>query len=428
MTMNVAMIGPFPHMWGGRIKGGGAATHVQGLMSALPQYGVNLRILADNTDAARPTPIPELEQQIEIRRMIRPHGLRAPADVAALGAQRMARIVWKMLARPHLRRAAPLNYQLKFIGQAVNFEKFLSERTDDILHVHHAELRQYVCQQIVEHPTPLIATVHSANVLVRSYPAWLTTIVIANYRRADRLIAVSHYVKDIVIQHGTEPARITVIPNGVDARIFKPAPLRAIRERLGLPTEPFLILFTGNLIPRKGVDVLLKAFHRAAQKYPNLHLVLIGRGPEKENLIHLAHELNIHQHVVFAGYKPLTEMPLWYQACDAFVMPSWAEGLSLSVVEAMACGRPVITTHPDTGTHDAIIPDETGLLTHYGDVDELAHALTRLAASPQLAARLGDAARRKVEESFTWQDIARRTVEVYQDVYQEYQYRQSANG
>ena len=411
--VNVSMIGPFPHIWGGRIKGGGAATHVQGLISVLHQYGVRLRILADNTDAARPVYIPELDDKVQVRYMIRPQGLYAPRGLARLGVGRVSRITWKILSQSHLRRAAPLSYQLKFIAQAANFDQFLTQQPAEIVHVHHAEFRQYLCQQVLGVDTPLVATAHSVNVLVRPFPDWLVSLVTSNYRQADWLIAVSNYVKDVIVQHGADPDRITVIPNGVNIETFICGDSAMARERLDLPQNDFIVLFTGNLIPRKGVDVLLRAFQQLADKHQNMRLVFIGRGPERENLTTLATELGVATRVTFAGYKPLTEMPLWYRACNVFVMPSWAEGLSVSVLEALACGRPVITTFPEIGEHDAVKPGETGLLVDYGDAHQLTQALDQLASLPELRRRLGENARRLVEHEFSWDIVGYKTVQVY---------------
>jgi glycosyltransferase involved in cell wall biosynthesis len=311
--------------------------------------------------------------------------------------------------RPPTRRA-------RLAGQAANFARFLAGDPSDILHVHHAELRQFLCQRVVGTLLPLVATAHSATVLVRPHPDWLVALVKANYRRADWLIPVSNYVAHVIVQHGADPARMTVIPNGVDVGVFRPRERAGVRAELGLPQDDLIVLFTGNLIRPKGGDVLLKAAARCAAMHPELRLILIGTGPERDALLRLAGELGIADRLILAGYRPLTEMPLWYQACDLFVLPSWAEGLSVSLLEAMSCGRPVVTTFPDVGDHDAVRDGETGLLTPVGDVDQLASALDQLASSSALRTRLGDAARRLVEREFSWDSVGQKTVDVYRAV------------
>jgi len=132
--IHVAMIGPVPAHWGGLKRHGGVATHVQGLVPLLPGLGVEVRLLADNTDVARPVPLPDLPVGVRVQRMA-----RSPRALVGLGLGRLARIARKMLADPSLRQAAPLSYQLKFLGQAANFDEFLAWQTPHLLHVHHAE-------------------------------------------------------------------------------------------------------------------------------------------------------------------------------------------------------------------------------------------------------------------------------------------------
>jgi glycosyltransferase involved in cell wall biosynthesis len=416
--IRLAMIGPFPHAWGGKPQAGGVATHVWGLISALPEHNVRVRVLADNTDAARKVKLSELDG-VRVYRMLRLGGLNTARMLLALGPQRLSRISWQVLSRSRLRRAAPLSFQLKFIGQAANYDKFLAGGQTDLLHVHHAEFRQYICQQLLGVDMPLLATVHSATVMIHPYPDWLVSLVKANYSRAPWLIAVSNFVKHMIVRHGADPSRVTVIPNGVDVDAFTCGETKQAREQLGLPVDPFIVMFSGRLSRPKSVDVLLRAFRRCVTERPGMLALVVGAGEEEDNLVRLARELGIAGAVKFVGHQPLSEMPIWCQACNVFVLPSWSEGLSVSILEALASGRPVITTHPDIGEHDVVRPGETGLLTHYGDVEELAQAIDQLASSRALVHRMGINARRLAERELSWDVVARKTVEVYRMLLQE---------
>jgi glycosyltransferase involved in cell wall biosynthesis len=108
-------------------------------------------------------------------------------------------------------------------------------------------------------------------------------------------------------------------------------------------------------------------------------------------------------------------MPLWYRACDVFAMPSSAEGLSISILEAMACERPVITTKPGVGEHDAVLDGENGCLVGFGDAEELRVALDSLVGQPERARGMGRRGRQLVTRRFEWRAIADRTIEVYGD-------------
>ncbi len=120
---------------------------------------------------------------------------------------------------------------------------------------------------------------------------------------------------------------------------------------------------------------------------------------------------------MFKGYIPNPELPAWYRACDFYVLPSQSEGLSIALLEAMACGKPVITTFPSTGMHDAIRPDENGLLIQHGDIEALIAAMHNLDNNPDFALTLGEAARKSILRGFTWKPIAKQTLAVYQEVH-----------
>lgn len=408
-VIRVNIIGPLPPHWGGggRWHGGGVASHLHGLLPCLPQTGVRVRLLVENASRARAARFPDLGPAVHMQPMA-----RTLSALASLGPGRLARLLLKAMQDDLLRRV-PLPQRLRFVAQAANFDRFLAQTPADLLHVQRAYHRQYLCHALVGLETPLVVTVQSANALLEPNPPWVAAMIRHNYRQDAHFIAVSAFVREKMVQHGADPARITVIPNGVDVETFAPGDPAAARAGLGLPPDAFLILFTGNLIPRKGVDVLLRAFAQAAGQQGASRLAIVGDGPEREKLVALAQELGVAGRVTFAGRQPLPEMPRWYAACDVYVMPSWAEGLSLAVLEAMAAGRPVITTRPDDAEHDAVVPGETGLLTTYGDVAELARALQQLAHSPQTARRLGENGRRRAERRFSWPAIARQTAALY---------------
>lgn len=408
--MQVSMIAPLPRTWGGGGKwpGGGVSTHMRGMLPCLGKLGVRVHLLAENSSAARATHLPNLPG-IEVKYME-----RSPFRVATVLATEGPRLARRMAADPVLSEV-PWSQRMRFLVQAANFDQFLRQTPGHLLHVQRAYHRQYLCQALCRTKKPVLVTEQSVNLLIGQHPKWMEQMIRANYRRADRLIAVSYFVKEKMIEYGADATRISVIPNGVDTELFHPGEMATARHQLGLPQDAFLILFSGNLIPRKGVDVLLRAFARLKEEQ-QLRLVILGSGPEEGPLRDLAESLEVAPTVSFAGRKSFAAMPLWYQAADLFVMPSWAEGLSLAILEAMAAGRPVITTRPDTGNHDAVVSGVTGLLVNYGVVEELAQALQQLVEQPRLAREMGAAGRRRAEELFGWDQIAKATVEIYREL------------
>ena len=165
-------------------------------------------------------------------------------------------------------------------------------------------------------------------------------------KKASKVIAVSNPLKWRVAELGIREANIEVHPNGVNRRKFRPLDKIAVRRKLGLPVDRRVILFVGNLVPVKGVNYLLEAFHRlilsAEGQIPLL--LIIGEGAQKATLQSMAQDYHILEHISFVGAKPHDEMPLWMNAGDILCLPSLNEGMPNVILEALACGKPVVAS------------------------------------------------------------------------------------
>ena len=208
---------------------------------------------------------------------------------------------------------------------------------------------------------------------------------------------------------------LAVIPQfGVDPARFAPDPAaRAeVRRRLGIGDVEFVVGFGGQLVPWKGVDILI----RAMAELPDARLLLIGDGPERARLEALAAQVGVAGRLHITGWVPSTEMPRWLPALDVLALPSLsskriAEQFGRILVETMACGVPVV------GSTAGEIPEtvgEGGVIVPEGDAAALAAALREIAAaSPDARAELGRRARAWVCGRFTQEHVARQTVEFY---------------
>jgi L-malate glycosyltransferase len=176
--------------------------------------------------------------------------------------------------------------------------------------------------------------------------------------------------------------------------------------------DPPRLVYVGRLHEQKGLDVLLTAL-AAVQSSPSPALSLVGTGPFEERLRALVYELGISGDVEFAGVRQ-SLTPLLHGA-DVFVLPSRAEGLSNSLLEAMAIGLPVVAS-AIPGNTDVIQSGVNGLLSDPGDPAALADALERLLSDGGLRRRLGEAARRTVEERFALEEVAARYRELYEEL------------
>lgn len=244
---------------------------------------------------------------------------------------------------------------------------------------------------------------------------YLKAAVAASVRKAQGVIAVSYHTSQELMELlAVPPERIQVVPSGVDAR-FQPMPAETVADfrREHFQGRPF-ILHVGTLEPRKNLDVLLRAFAaaRAAGDLPHVLALVGGRGWMYQPLFALVAGLGLQQHVAFLDFVPAEELPLWYNSSDLFAYPSAYEGFGLPVLEAMACGAPVITT---AGSALGELVGSAGMTVQPGSSEALEAAITRVLEDATLRDEMSRLGRMRAAE-FSWERTARETVAVYEQV------------
>jgi colanic acid/amylovoran biosynthesis glycosyltransferase len=200
--------------------------------------------------------------------------------------------------------------------------------------------------------------------------------------------------------------KLQVVRCGIDTGKFSSAQ----REHRG---GPLRLLTVGRLVPGKGHALLLEALYALRARGVEVEATFVGDGPERAGLEQLAQELLLHRQVRFAGAVGQDELPEWYARADAFCLPTLAEGLGVVLLEAMASGLPVVSTRV-MGVPEVVEDGATGLLVSPGRVDELADALERLAASPELCERLGRHGRMRVDTEFALDAATTRLIELFE--------------
>jgi len=231
-------------------------------------------------------------------------------------------------------------------------------------------------------------------------------------RFTDLSLAVSRGVRDyLVSQGGLNPAKIRVVANGVDiAAIDAARPRNLVRRGLGLPEGAPVIGLVARLDHwGKGHKELFEAMAPLMARRP-VHALMVGGGRRIDEVRALAAGLGLAGAVHFLG--PRHDVPDLLNAMDIFVLPSYSEGLSLALLEAMAAGKPVIATAVG-GTPEVVTDGDNGLLIPPRDAGSLAAALTRLLSDPALAQRLGANARAHVREHFSLDRLGREINEIY---------------
>ena len=250
----------------------------------------------------------------------------------------------------------------------------------------------------------------------------------AAVRASDRLVAASEIeLDDLVSLYGADPAKIRVIPLGVDTRLFRPLRQADARAALGRDAGEETVLFVGRIEQIKGIEVLLAAIGELLERRPDLRrrvcLVVVGGeieprtdGSEAEKLAELSRMVEAHgirQNVDLLGSLDQRELSLYYAAADVCAVPSLTESFGLVALEAMACGTPVVATR--VGGLQTVVTPQSGLLVPPGDATALGEAIARLLDDPELHTRLSAGARARAQ-AFTWDRVADAVERVYDEL------------
>ena len=220
-------------------------------------------------------------------------------------------------------------------------------------------------------------------------------------RRAAALVTVSEGLKDNLVRLGIPGNRINVLRNGVDLGLFRPRDRAAARARLNL--KGTTLLSVGNLVPAKGHELLI----RAAVSLPDARVLIVGQGPQADSLRALARQLNVADRVSLLGALPHEELPEIYSASDVLVLASEREGWPNVLLEAMACGTPVVSTAV-SGATELITCREAGLLLRERTPESVVGCVRALLTAPS-ERRLT----RAHAENFSWERTSRGQLEVF---------------
>jgi len=243
------------------------------------------------------------------------------------------------------------------------------------------------------------------------------------WRRAQMIVANSAGLAELARAFDAD-VPLCVIPNGVDLQKYAPDKTSEVLTR-ELPAEmelqrlrksqdaPPRLLFVGRLVYQKGLDLLFKALAEL-HAHP-WELCLVGDGPQRPRLESFAEKNQITARVRFANWLDGSALLEEYHQSNLFVFPSRHEGMPNAVLEAMACGLPVIASHI-AGNEELVVNGETGLLIPPEDVDALQQALAQLLVDPERCKRMGAAGRQRVEAHYAWSQIAAQYMELIGDL------------
>lgn len=286
---------------------------------------------------------------------------------------------------------------------------------------------------------PFVVTFHALGHVRKIYqgdkdrfPPERTDIETEVILQANQIIAECPQDKEDLINYYKAPVhKITIIPCGVNLDEVYAVDKEKAREILKLPKNEKIILQLGRMVPRKGVDNVIRAM--AHLKMPDVKLIIVGSNVpassgdvdhELERLRTLANELKVGAQVIFAGQRSRHELKHYYSAADLFITTPWYEPFGITPLESMACGTPVVGSDVG-GVKYSVADGRTGLLVPPEDPVSLAAAVFKLLQDDSLRQEMGSNAIKRIHALFTWECVARKMKYLYQQVINEAYYEKS---
>ncbi|MDY6761751.1 MAG: glycosyltransferase family 4 protein, partial [Candidatus Nanohaloarchaea archaeon] len=257
--------------------------------------------------------------------------------------------------------------------------------------------------------TPIVVTTHGLEeyrLPHLKYPLAPFNLLdkVAARRNVDRFVALSQgNADDIQAYLGIEQDRITEIPNGVDTEFYRPVDTAELEEKYNLKEN--VVVAVSRLVEYKGHGVLVEAVNGME----DTSLVIAGDGPYRDELEQKADE-DVH----FAGFVDEEELPSYYSLGDVFALPTFGEGMPLSILEAFACGTPVVSTR--VGAIPDVVDEDVGRLVAPRDLDALQAALEDLFSDTERLEELGEECRRRAEDEYSWDSVVEKTLDMYRNI------------
>jgi glycosyltransferase involved in cell wall biosynthesis len=251
------------------------------------------------------------------------------------------------------------------------------------------------------------------------FPPWRFPLRYIVNERCDVFRVPSLSAKRKLLGEGVKDEKIHYIPACVDTKRFNPYLDKDLKKELGIE-DKIVVLYVGRLVPQKGVDYLIKAFSKVLQENSRVVLVIVGEGPLKSDLLDLVDKLKIRNHVIFLKAVPYNRIHKIHAMSDITVLPSiptksWMEQFGYVLIEAMACGKPIVASRCGA-IPEIVIDNETGFLVEPGDVNELAGKISLLISDSKLRKKMGYKGRIRVEKKFSYEAVLPKIKELYYSI------------
>ena len=297
------------------------------------------------------------------------------------------------------------------LGAAWRLARLIKSLTPDVVHAHdsHAVAMASLALSMSTQPAklPLLAARRvDFHLRGNSLSRW-------KYRQVDMFICVSEAIRDMLVADGVSVDRTVIVNEGIDLERVAAAPPARLHEELWLPHHAPVVGNVAALVPHKGQRHLVEAAALVVRQVPDARFVIAGEGELRAALERQIKDHHLEKHVMLLGFRP--DVLSLHKAFDLFVMSSVTEGLGTSLLDAMACEKPVVATNAG-GIPEVVLEGTTGLLVPPRDHAAMAAAIVRLLKDPALRDRMGAAGLRVVREKFSAERMVQDTLKVYQAV------------
>ena len=303
---------------------------------------------------------------------------------------------------------------LKGLVMPYNMRSFIKSNLTkdfDIIHAHLTGFHMgWLAKSLKERLNkPLVITLHGSK---STYPKEKIRRVFMNkvLNSADKIIPVSNYLKNNVLKYGIDEKKIIVVGNGVNKKKFHSISKKKARVILELPIDKKIVLNIASLSKIKGQANLITAFLKLKQQLDRkIMLIVIGEGELKQELRKMAGE-ELDKSILFVGRKSHEEIPLWLSASDLFVLPSFNESMPVSLLEALACGKPVVATKVG-GIPEVINSEDYGFIVNPGNISQLCTALNEA-----LEKNWDENKITQYGSNFTWEKVVCGLIKIYKNI------------
>jgi len=345
---------------------GGIPTHVWGLATHLAARGHAVAVAADNRPAAAGT--------ADVAG-VRLYGVDAYAPGPGVGRLLMPAVTGAFMRS---KRTLGPGWSTGWIVRALlGYEAAIRDFRPEVIHVHAIEGRFTLLNELAG-SVPLVATAHSTHYFEHAAPRYAgerRALVERNLEHARDVVFVSRYLESRYLELFPDPmAHVSarVIPNPIDASLYSPLDRGVARDRIGVAADAAVLLFAGNLIPRKAPMAFVEAIAALHRRGRAVIGIMVGEGSEEARVREAIAELGLADVIRLDGFRPQAELAAYYSAADVFVLPSLMESFGLVALESMLCGCPVVGT-PEVLPE--VVPDGSGICVGSFEIEALVSAL-----------------------------------------------------